>query len=314
MLATAVTALPRGPGWAFEFKWDGVRALLDSRNGEVRLYSRNGARVDAAYPELVSQGATLGDALLDGEIVAFVDGRPSFDALQSRMHVRDSSAARQLATQVPVTFMAFDVLRIDGADLTARPYRERRAALERLAADGWTISPSFDDGAATAATAREHHLEGVVAKRLDSPYRAGARSGDWSKLRFARSGDFAVVGWEAPAERPNDLSSLVLAYRTPRKDLAGRDAGVQEWHFAGKVGSGLSGATARSLHSTLTSRPECVLSPPPPRSPGRVVTWVETTVVVEVEFATWTDEGRLRHPVFRRIRTDKTVAEAHGDA
>src|SRR6266702_5010115 len=136
MLATAVTSLPRGEGWAFEFKWDGVRALIDVGEAGVRIWSRAGNEVTTAYPELVALAGDVGDALLDGEIVAFGDdGRPSFDRLQSRMHVRSVADAHRLASAAPVTFVAFDLVRRFGVDLTARPYLERRATLERWAAE-----------------------------------------------------------------------------------------------------------------------------------------------------------------------------------
>lgn len=305
MLATATDILPRGADWAYEFKWDGVRALLDVSERGVHLYSRAGNEITTAYPELVAMAAGAEDALVDGEIVAFVDGRPSFEALQSRMHLRVAAEARRLARSTPVTFVAFDLLRRFGVDLTARPYRERRATLERWLADepGWTLSPSFDDGPATEAAAHDHGLEGVVAKRTSSPYRSGLRSRDWLKLRFVRTGDFAVVGWEAPVDAPDRLSSLVLAVATP--------AGFV---FAGKAGSGLTARTAAGLQRRLHGRPDCPLGEIPPASPGRVTRWVEPEVVVEIEFTLTTTEGRLRHPVFRRIRDDKRVDEAVGDA
>jgi bifunctional non-homologous end joining protein LigD len=305
MLATAVTELPSGEGWAFEFKWDGVRALLDVSEQGVTIRSRAGNEVTAAYPELVTLAGKVGDALLDGEIVAFVDGQPSFERLQTRMHVRSAAEARRLAADTPVTFMAFDLLRRYGVDLSGRPYAERRATLERWGAErpDWTISPMFDDGAATTAAAREHGLEGVVAKRLGAPYRAGARSPDWRKLRFVRAGDFVVVGWEASGDRPGELSSLVLGYHPAGGMMT----------YAGKVGSGLSSQIATRLQSELVARTGCPLPHPPPRTAGRAVHWVEPRLVVEVEFASWTTEGRLRHPVFRGVRKDKRADEAVGD-
>jgi bifunctional non-homologous end joining protein LigD len=305
MLATAAAVLPDGPGWAHEFKWDGIRALFDVSKGRISLTSRAGNDVTAAYPELVAQAADTDDVLLDGEIVAFVDGRPSFGALQTRMHVRAAADVRRLATEYPVTFVAFDILRSYGVDLTDRPYSERRATLERWAAErpGWTVSPAFDDGPATEAAAREHGLEGVVAKRLNSRYRSGVRSPDWLKLRFSRTGDFVVVGWEAARERPGELSSLVLGCYAD---------GVIT--YAGKVGSGLTIATARRLHGMLEAADTCVLPQLPPASPGgRLVHWTDPTVVVEVEFASWTSDGRLRQPVFRGIREDKNPTEAVRD-
>jgi bifunctional non-homologous end joining protein LigD len=272
----------------------------------VRIWSRAGNDITAAYPELVAQAADVGDALLDGEIVVFVDGRPSFDALQLRMHVRDAREARRLANETPVTFVLFDLVRRFGLDLTARPYSERRATLERWAAErpDWTLSPSFDDGAATELAARQHHLEGVVAKRVSSPYRPGVRSPDWVKLRFARAGEFVVVGWEGASDSPDELSSLVLGCYADNVLT-----------FAGKVGSGLNAATARRLQRALHEVDACPLPTRPPASPGRrVVHWVEPSLVVEVEFANWTDDRRLRHPVFRGIRADKRPDEAVGDA
>ena len=161
------------------------------------------------------------------------------------MHVRSRTDARRLAQELPVTFVVFDVLRRYGVDLTPRPWQERRDTLDRWLGEdpAWTVSPSFDDGAATEAAARQNGLEGVVAKRVTSSYRPGVRSRDWVKLRFVRTGDFAVIGWEAPADSAKQLSSLLLARR-------GADGLV----FCGKVGSGLghreSAALAKSLDAT----------------------------------------------------------------
>jgi bifunctional non-homologous end joining protein LigD len=304
MLATAVGTLPIGEGWAYEFKWDGVRTLLDVGESRVRLTSRAGNDVSAGYPELVAQAAGVGDALLDGEIVVFVEGRPSFERLQTRMHLRGQAEVARAAADAPVTFVAFDLLRRFGVDLTSRPYSERRATLERFADEheGWTLSPSFDDGSATEAVAREHGLEGVVAKRLNSVYRPGTRTDDWRKLRFVRAGDFAVIGWEAPAEHPNTLSSLVLAVVD--------DDGLR---YAGRVGSGLAGQVATRIKGELTERGTPAVADVPPPMRGRRLRWVEPELVVEVEFAAWTGDRRLRQPVFRGIRKDKRVDEARGD-
>lgn len=304
MLATPVSSLPSGDDWAYEFKWDGVRTLLQVTDRGARLISRQGNDVSAGYPELIAQAADIGDAVFDGEIVAFVDGTPSFDRLQTRMHLRSKAEVARMAADCPVTYVLFDVLHRYGVDLTDRPYRERRATLERFVTDHpeWTLSPSFDDGPATEQVARAHGLEGVVAKRLDSTYRPGVRSADWRKLRFVRSGEFVVVGWEAAPEHPNTLSSLILAMLV--------DGSLQ---YAGRVGSGLAGQTATRIKGMLTERPD----PPVPDVPrplrGRRLRWVEPTVVVDVRFQNWTDDRRLRSPVFRGIRTDKTVDEARGD-
>lgn len=302
MLATAAAGLPQGPGWSYEFKWDGVRAILEITAGRLQIHSRRGNEVTVAYPELAGLARDIDDAVIDGEIVAFADGRPSFGLLQTRMHVRVQAEAMRLSAETPVTFVAFDVLRLYGVDVAERPLAERRATLERLAADRpvWTVSPSFDDGPATADAAQAHGLEGVVAKRLASPYRPGVRTTEWIKVKFTRRAEFVVVGWEADAARPGVLSSLLLGY------LA--DDAVA-FAFAGKVGSGLSHGTATSLLRAMRTRPDTALATVPAPSGGRVVTWVEPRLVVEVSYSEWALDGRLRHPVFVGIRTDKDASE-----
>jgi bifunctional non-homologous end joining protein LigD len=305
MLATAGAELPHAAGWAYEFKWDGVRALVDITDGRISIRSRRGNDVTIAYPELASLGAGIEDALVDGEIVAFSAGRPSFGVLQTRMHVRDRVQARELAVQSPVSYIAFDVLRLYGVDLTARPWRERRATLVRLAADhsGWTVSPAFDDGRATEAAARQHGLEGVVAKRSTSPYRPGVRGPDWIKVRFLHRQEFVVLGWESDVTRPTVLSSLWLGYFDG-------DALT----FAGKVGSGLSERAARELQARLRPAPVSSLAADPPASPGRRVTWVYPETVVEVSYSEWAPDGRLRQPVYLGLRSDKAPREVTRDA
>lgn len=314
MLATAA-ALPDGAGWSFEFKWDGMRALADARPasvadmpGSVRMHSRNGNDITEAYPEIVSMLSQPGtpDALIDGEIVAFDGaGRPSFEALQRRMHVRGPAVAA-LVAEVPVSYLMFDVLRLHGVDLLDRPLVERRATLERLAQDraGWVLSPSFDDGPATVAAARDNGLEGVVAKRLVSRYRPGVRTSDWIKLAFKHTQECVVLGWEAgEGHRSRSLGSLLLGVADP--DAPGG------WRYVGQVGSGLNEHTLSQLSTALArlARRMPAAQTPAQRGP-RAVTWVEPEVVVEVEYGSVTHEGILRHPVFRGIRPDKSADEA----
>lgn len=302
MLATA-GKLPTEPGWAYEFKWDGVRTLADSGAAGFTLTSRLGNEVTRAYPELAGLAGVAEDVLLDGEVVSFVDGRPSFSALQNRMHVRKSTDARRLAAAAPVTYLAFDVLRLYGVDLTDRPFAERRATLERLEVAGahWTVSPLFDDGPATLQAATENGLEGVVAKRLTSLYRPGYRTNEWIKVRFSHRQEFVVGGWEhGEGGRAGGIGSLLLGvYEADR------------FVYAGQVGTGFSGAALRSMERRL--RPDVVPASPfeamPPDVRGRPITWVRPVVVVEVEFGEWTPDGRLRFASFQGIRTDKRPQE-----
>ena len=295
MLAVAGT-LPSDDGrWAYEVKWDGVRALVAVEDGRVRLRSRAGNDVTASYPEL---GAVRldGDALLDGEVVAFdAGGRPDFGLLQSRMHVGRPPAA--LRARTPVTLLLFDVLHAGGQDLTALPYDERRARLDALgvSGDSWQVPPSFPgEGAALLASTRDQGLEGVVAKRRDSRYEPGRRSEDWVKVKNVRRQSAVVIGWK-PGEggRSGRLGSLLLAVSGP--------AGLE---FAGHVGTGFSAQVllllGRLLEPLAADGPPCAV----PREHARVARWVRPELVAEVEFTAWTREGRLRHPSYKGLRDD----------
>ena len=297
----AVTGpLPSGEGWAYELKWDGVRALAVLAGDRVRLYARSGAEITAAYPELGSLAEVAADAVLDGEIVVLdAASRPSFAALAERMHVRDRARATSLAAATPVTYMIFDLLELDGRDLTGMPYRQRRQVLEQLVPGGarWLVPPSFTDGPATMAAATEHTLEGVVAKRLDSPYRPGARSNDWIKVKRDLTGDFVVGGWRPGARR---LGALLVGSPVP--------GGLA---FRGRVGGGISAAAESALLAALAPLAADV-SPfvePLSREDARGATWVRPELVVEVRYGQRTPDGRLRFPRFVRTRPDKTPEE-----
>jgi bifunctional non-homologous end joining protein LigD len=304
MLATP-GPLPSGPGWAYEFKWDGVRALATMSQGTVRLTARSGADISIAYPELLSLGAALPDALLDGEVVALDEGgRPSFVALAERMHVRDPERAARLAGTRPVTYMIFDLLSLGGADLTDLPYSHRRAVLAELhlAGEHWLVPPNFDDGPATLAAAEEYALEGVVAKRLAAPYRPGQRSPDWVKVKRDQTEDFVVGGW-----RPGAREIGALLVGVPEAD--GR------LDFRGRVGGGISVAAQQALLDAL--RPLVVPASPFSttlnREDARDATWVRPEVVVEVKYGQRTPDGRLRFPRFVRLRPDRSASEWHRD-
>lgn len=301
MLAAA-GPLPAGPGWAYELKWDGVRALAEITDGVLRLYARSGNEITAAYPEFADLRSRLPDALLDGEVVVFDgSGRPSFTRLAERMHVREAGRARRLAAAAPATYLVFDVLRLYGVDMTRRPYAERRATLDRLSLEGerWLVPPSFTDGPATLAAARENGLEGVVAKRLDGLYRPGVR--EWVKVKLDTSDEFLVGGWRPGARR---LGALLIGEPGPGGAL----------HYRGRVGGGISGASERALLTRLAPlvRATSPFTDDVPRPDSRDATWVEPVVVVEVTYGARTPDGRLRFPRLKRLRPDKSAGEVPG--
>ncbi|MFI7585775.1 non-homologous end-joining DNA ligase [Spongisporangium articulatum] len=302
MLATPADpdqGLPDDPAtWAYEVKWDGMRILADIHEGAVHLFSRTERDVTIAFPELAGLARAHPDLLLDGEVVVLAEGVPSFAALAERFSVRDARKAAALAARAPASLIVFDALRMYGVDLMPRPWQERRDTLERLDAGGaWQLSPVHDDLPALTAAAREHGLEGVVAKRRTSRYRPGTRSPDWLKLPFKHLQACLVAGWRPETGDRNRIGALLLA--VPRDDgsLA----------FAGRVGSGLAaGAAQTALRDLLT--PLAVEVHPfaddVPREDARGTHWVRPEVVVEVRYLGRTEDGRLRQPVYRGIRTD----------
>jgi bifunctional non-homologous end joining protein LigD len=300
MLATT-GELPGGPGWAYEFKWDGVRALAVLSGGRARLYARSGAEITSAYPELEGLGEVLGDALLDGEVVALDEaGRPSFTALAERMHVRERGRAARLAASLPVTYMIFDLLRLDGIELFGQAYSARRRLLDQLELAGgrWLVPPSFADGPATEAAAREYDLEGVVAKRLDSVYRPGARSMDWIKMKLDLTEDFVIGGWRPGVRK---IGGLLVGAPRPGGGLS----------FRGRVGGGIGAHAERSLLEVLEPlrTDHSPFADDVPREDARGANWVHPQVVVEVKYGNRTPDGRLRFPRFMRLRPDKRVED-----
>ena len=304
MLATTGD-LPVGPGWGYEFKWDGVRAVSDFADGSLRLYARSGVQITAAYPELVPLRNQLADrvddAVLDGEMVVLTEqGQPSFTALAERMHVREPVRAARLAASLPVTYMIFDLLRLNGEDLMPWTYQRRREMLEALGLGGprWAVPPMFPDGAATYHAAGEHGLEGVVAKRLGSVYRPGVRSPDWVKVKLEVTDDFVVGGWRPGVRR---IGGLLVGVPAPGGRLV----------YRGRVGGGIGAAIERDLLAVLeplrTGGSPFVAGVP--REDARGAIWVRPQVVVEVKYGQRTPDGRLRFPRVRRLRTDKTVED-----
>jgi bifunctional non-homologous end joining protein LigD len=304
MLATPVDSrqgLPDdGDTWAYEVKWDGMRMLLDLSDGHARLHSRTGRDVAVAFPELVALAKTGLDAELDGEVVTMAGGRPSFAALADRFHVQDPRRATALAASAPATLIAFDLLRLDGEDLTRRPWTERRAALESIPDPRWQLSPVYDDGAALVAATREQGLEGVIAKRRSSRYQAGVRSPDWLKLVHRRTQVALVGGWRPVTSMQSRIGALLLGVWDTGAD------GTPSLRYAGRAGSGLSGDFEEALRRLLKplERAAKPFAGEVPRVDAKGATWVAPEVVVEVHHKGRTEAGRLREPVLRGIRTD----------
>jgi bifunctional non-homologous end joining protein LigD len=306
MLARAAP-LPRAADdglWAYEIKWDGVRALAYSEPGRIRFESRNGNDVTAGYPELRALNRALSShsAILDGEIVAFEESeshppRPSFGRLQRRMHVRGESAVRRLVKEVPVAYLVFDLLWLDGHPLLGLTYAQRRELLHDLELEGpaWrTPDHVVGDGAAVLAASLENGLEGVVAKRLDSTYEPGRRSQHWLKVKNVRREDVVVGGWvPGTGKRADRIGALLV--------------GVEEGgalRFAGRVGTGFTEVELDRLASVLERRDDSPFAGGDGPKPPRESVFVQPTRVAEVEFTEWTSDGVMRHPSYKGLREE----------
>ena len=298
--------LPRDDeAWAYEIKWDGVRAVAICPTGQVTLQSRTLRDISRQYPEVAAIALELEgrDAVLDGELVAFgEDGRPSFQRLQRRMHVASEAEVRKRRGDVPVTYVIFDLLHLDGESLLGLPYEERRERLEALGLNGpsWQ-TPAFHrgDGQAMLDVSKAQGLEGIVAKRLSSPYRPGKRSRDWLKVKNFRGQEVVIGGWlPGKGRRHGEIGSLLAGYY--EED----EAGERRLRFAGKVGTGFTDDTLRMLGERL--RPlERADSPFEGRQPEKAAVFAEPKLVAEVDFAEWTNAGTMRHPSFKGLRDDK---------
>jgi bifunctional non-homologous end joining protein LigD len=297
MLATKGTTVPTGPEWVHEVKWDGVRILTDvDADGRVRMFTRNGNDATVAWPDLaVAPGR---DLLVDGEVIGLNDqGLPDFRVIQERMHVRSAATARRLAGRVPATYMVFDLLRLDGRDLTGLPLSERRALLEGLdlSATGWQVPATYDDGVMLLEATREQGLEGVVSKRRSSRYTFDARSPHWQKLAHRHRFSYVVGGWRPQEGTTDRLAALLVGEPTPDGLL-----------YRGRVGSGIGGAASRLLTAALAGH-EVGTSPfddEVPRVDAAGTRWVEPFLVVDVDTHTRTPGQRLRQPSYQGIRSD----------
>jgi bifunctional non-homologous end joining protein LigD len=302
MLAT-LGELPTRPGWAFELKWDGVRAVAYVQGGSVRVISRNDLDVTGHYPELAATADLLAgrDGIVDGEIVALDEaGRPSFARLQERMHVRSPSAG--LLGRVPVGYHIFDVLHLDGRSNVDLPYGQRRDLLAGLETvdEVVRVPPSFVDldGPDVLAAAAAAGLEGVIGKRLASIYQPGRRSPDWVKVPLSRTQEVVIIGYKpGGGRRAGTVGSLVLA-------IPDQSGGLT---YVGGVGTGFTAAMLADLHRRFVPLHRTTPPAPVPRDHRRDVHWVEPVLVGEVAYRNQTPDGRLRHPSWRGLRPDRDI-------
>lgn len=309
MLATPSTEPPlTSQGWAFEMKWDGLRAVTYIDGGRAKVLTRNGNDVRTSFPEIALLAESLAgrELILDGEIVALNDaGRPDFGRLQQRMHVKSPGAVRGLLTGVPVNYLIFDVLYADGTSMVGKPYTERREVLEGLGLSGpnWAVPPIVvGNGPAALASSQALELEGIIAKRLTAKYQPARRSRDWVKIKNIKTQEVVIIGWTAgQGRRGSSIGALLLAVPDDDGDLA----------FAGKVGTGFTDAMLRDLAAKLAPivRDDCPVAEKMTAAVERDATWVEPFYVGEVAFTEWTATHRIRHPAWRGLRPDKAVSD-----
>ena len=303
MLATKGAHVPMDAGWSHEVKWDGVRVLADTtRSGATRLLSRNENPVTVAWPELNRSPLGDRDLLVDGEVIALNDrGLPDFRVLQDRMHVRSASSAARLAAQLPATYMVFDVMRLDGEDLTARPLEERREILRGLGLEQstWQVPEAYDDGPMLFEATLQQGLEGIVSKRLTSRYSFGERSKSWLKFAHRHRRSYVVGGWRPQEGTTDRLAALLVGEITP-------DGLV----YRGRVGSGIGATASRTLTPLVAplGRADSPFADEVPREDSRGTFWLEPHLVVDVE-THGVGYARLRQPSYRGVRDDLDPAD-----
>ena len=299
MLATPTGQVPTGPSWVHEVKWDGMRILADVHDGRVHLRARSGADATARFPELAGLADVHPDVLLDGEVVAMAGGRPSSSRLIERIHARDAATARRLAQENPVTYMCFDVMRLDGHDLCALPWRDRRSLLESLDLPARTLLPPvYPDGESLLEATALQGLEGVVSKRATSRYEPGQRSRHWRKVAHRPTTSVVVGGWRPELTSGMGLGALLVGLPSP-----------QGLRFVGRVGSGLGAAAERVLLPRLGELSEGAspFAEELPAADQAGSRWVRPELVVDVRSlgdVGHSTDGRLRQPVYLGLRSD----------
>jgi bifunctional non-homologous end joining protein LigD len=329
MYATIGTDIPEGDDWTFEPKYDGMRVLafarpiddgsLESdeparsrprrRTQSVRLMTRNGRDNAAQFPEVVEALRSLSQhagrpLILDGEIVVLERDRPGrFQTLQSRMHLQNAEQVAIQAEEAPAALVAFDMLQDGDAILFAQEWQERRRRLEQLLRSAGLknvrLSETTPDGGQMVGRAAAAGWEGVIAKRTTSTYKPGARSSDWLKLKLQYRAEFVVGGWTEPRKTREHIGALLLGYF----DGEGR------LRYVGHMGGGFTREGLAEMHKRLEPLERGTtpfVDPPKTNEPAH---WVEPKIVVEVKFAEWTADKKLRQPIFLGIRDDKDARD-----
>lgn len=311
MLALLAKMPARQAAYAFEFKWDGVRALTYWDGKTLRLESRNLLDITAQYPELqaLREALPYKSALLDGEVVAFdEEGKISFNALSHRMHVVGEKKIAGLRQVTPVTYMVFDVLHLDGHDLMGLSYVQRRVVLEQMGLAGphWIVPGSYaGEGEALLECARASQLEGIVAKRLDAPYEPGQRSGAWLKIKLVYRQEFVIGGW-TPYKETDDsrIGSILLGYYEQPTER--QEPQPPKLRYVGSVGTGFSDQDRAEMAKLLSGRAR---SESPFDRRTKPAYYTEPDLVCELEFRGWVGDGRVRQPSFKGLRYDKDPRE-----
>ncbi|HEX8942286.1 MAG TPA: DNA ligase D [Gemmatimonadaceae bacterium] len=311
MYATIGATMPAGDDWTFEQKYDGMRVIALVSPRTIRLVTRNGREKAEQFPEIVDAlrrlAAKVRHALiLDGEIVAMHRGVPApFQALQSRMQLKNAAQIGASASRAPASFVIFDILQDGRAKLARQPWHVRRGRLEQRvkpSADSRIlISESSSDGLRMIARARHYGWEGVIAKRVNATYVPGARSTAWLKLKLQHRAEFVVGGYTEPRRSRVHIGALLLGYFDAKGRLC----------YAGHMGGGFN---AESL-STMLKRLKPLERRTSPFAEAFTTNepahWVRPTVVVEAKFAEWTADGKLRQPIFLGVRDDKNARDVH---
>src|SRR4051794_17998854 len=307
MLATSGTHVPAEPGWSHEVKWDGVRVLADTtRGGSTQLLSRNENPVTVAWPELNRSPLGDRDLLVDGEVIALNErGLPDFRVLQDRMHVRNAATAARLADKLPATYMVFDVMRVDGKDISDQPLGERRKILRGLGLEHstWQVPDAYDDGAMLYDATLQQGLEVIVSKRLTSRYVFAQRSKNWLKFAPRHRRSYVVGGWR-PQEGTVDRLAALLVGELTEEGLV----------YRGRVGSGIGAVASRALAPLVTpiARADSPFDDEVPVVDARGTFWVDPVLVVDVE-THGVGYTRLRQPSYRGLRSDLSPADLRSD-